>query len=198
MYDAVLHFHAAANTKSKILCELGLDPGAYHLATLHRPYNTDEPARLAAILDGFVRLEEKVVFPIHPRTRKRIAELLPGHALAGNVLLVEPVGYLDMLVLERNARTIITDSGGVQKEAFFFSVPCVTMRPETEWTETIESGWNVLVRADSDQIVSAVKHRERPQGHPPALFGDGSASERIVETLTNGSYPKSVMALEAF
>lgn len=184
MFDAVLRFQDIADRKSKILCKLGIDPGSYLLATLHRPYNTDDPATLAAILNGFGDLEERVVFPMHPRTRGCIAELLPGHAWADNVLFIEPVGYLDMLVLERNARMIITDSGGVQKEALMASVPCVTIRPETEWMETVQSGWNVLVAANSNQIVSAVKRCRRPDGPPPPLFGDGAASEKIAEILT--------------
>jgi len=183
MYDALLHLGQFAAANAAVLRDLNLEPDEYYLATLHRPYNTDRSTVLAGLLDGFAQLGKKVVFPIHPRTRSRIAELLPNRALAPNIVLLDPVGYLEMLTLERNARAIITDSGGVQKEAFFFAVPCVTMRPETEWVETVQSGWNVLVGADSAAMVSAVTRLTRPHDPPPPLFGDGKAAERIAEAI---------------
>jgi UDP-GlcNAc3NAcA epimerase len=184
MYDAVLQFAELARQRSTILTDLNLKPKTYLVATVHRPYNTDVPEHLANLLNAFIQLDEPVIFPVHPRTHKKIAELESLPALAGSqVLLIEPVGYLDMLVLQQNARMILTDSGGMQKEAFFFGVPCITLRPETEWVETVEAGWNVVVGADKDRINAAVQEF-RPTGTPPAVFGDGQASERVV-TLFN-------------
>ena len=151
MYDAVLQFGELARQRSTILHDLGLKPKGYLLATVHRPYNTDDYVRLQSILETFIEIGEPVIFPVHPRTRKRIAGLagtLNLRAGAGDLRLIEPVGYLDMLMLEQNARLILTDSGGVQKEAYFFAVPCVTLRPETEWVETVKAGWNLVADAD--------------------------------------------------
>jgi len=123
---------------------------------------------------------EVIVFPAHPRTGEAIERL--GYPLRSHIKLIEPVSYLDMLVLERNARLILTDSGGVQKEAYFFGIPCVTLREETEWVETVEAGWNMLVGADEERIVEAVRGF-RPQGERPDLFGNGAASQRIAKVL---------------
>ena len=189
MYDAVLQFGEIARRRSTILQDLELKPKGYLLATVHRPYNTDNPENLRNILAAFAEIEEPIVFPIHPRTRQRIVEFglnnpqsatcpEPGRSIR-NPKLIEPVGYLDMLMLEQNARLILTDSGGMQKEAYFFGVPCVTLRPETEWVETVEGGWNVVVGASRMEIVSAVNGHNWPQRTPPAVFGDGQAAERI-------------------
>ena len=189
MYDAVLQFVELARRQSTILATLDLEPKHYLLATVHRPYNTDEPENLQHILQAFLSLDEPVIFPVHPRTRKKISELglgipsFTGARQVNNLHLIEPIGYLDMLMLEQNARLILTDSGGIQKEAFFFAVPCITLRPETEWVETVETGWNVLVDADPAKIVNAVLSQGWPTGTPPTVFGDGQASERIVEIL---------------
>ena len=183
MFDAVQQFSEAAAQRSVILDSLKLAPKGYLLATIHRPYNTDEPENLRAILVAFAELDEPVIFPVHPRTRKKIADFGLLKADAAQVHMIDPVGYLDMLVLEWNARLILTDSGGIQKEAFFFAVPCITLRPETEWVETVETGWNVLVHADRAKIVAAVKEHVWPTGTPPPIFGDGHASERIVQAL---------------
>lgn len=186
MYDAVLQFAEIARQRSNILMDLKLASKGYLLATVHRPYNTDVPENLVNILTAFQEVGERVVFPVHPRTRKKISEL--GNAvdierLKLNVQLIEPVGYLDMLTLEQNARLILTDSGGMQKEAYFFGVPCVTLRPETEWVETVEAGWNVVVGAKQERIVSATRESQ-PIESPPRLFGDGKASQQIVNLLT--------------
>ena len=186
MHDAVLLFtEGAASRRATVLDDLGLEPGGYLLATLHRPYNTDKPDNLLRILDAFAALGETVVLPAHPRLRRRLAEegCVPAEGERGGVMLIEPLGYLDMLALERHARLILTDSGGIQKEAYFFGVPCVTLRPETEWVETVESGWNVVVGADPVRIVAAVKEREWPR-EPPPLFGDGRAAYRVVAQLS--------------
>jgi UDP-N-acetylglucosamine 2-epimerase len=165
MYDAVLFNGDLAESRSDVLSRLQLTSGGYLLATVHRPQNTDDPAALSAILTAFGELEETVVFPAHPRTRTALARFeVP---MPSNVRLIDAVGYLDMLVLEKHARLILTDSGGVQKEAYFFAVPCVTLRDETEWVETVEAGWNLLVGADAARIVAAVRQLA-PAGVPVA------------------------------
>ena len=183
MYDATLQFAEISSQRSTILRDLDLPRGGYVLATVHRPYNTDVPDNLNNILRAFCELGDRVVFPVHPRTRRKIAELNPPYSVNTNVKMIEPVGYLDMLALEQNARMILTDSGGMQKEAYFFRVPCLTLRPETEWTETVEAGWNELVGADSARILEAAGRREWPSDNQPELFGDGHAGERIAATL---------------
>jgi len=181
MYDAVLHNISIAEKRSTILDRLSLKSGAYLLATVHRAENTDNRARLAAIIDAFGATPEPIVFPAHPRTRSALTSF--GVSVPANVKLIEPVGYLDMLLLEKHARLILTDSGGVQKEAYFFSVPCVTLRDETEWVETVEAGWNVVVGTDPQRVVAAVRDL-CPSGPPPTVFGDGQASEWIVKTVS--------------
>lgn len=185
MFDAVRQFaEVAHDERSALLEKLGVRPKEYLLATLHRPYNTDVPENLCSILAAFAETNEDVVFPVHPRTREKINDL--DEALirkAANVKMIEPVGYLDMLVLEQHARLILTDSGGMQKEAYFFGVPCVTLRPETEWVETVEAGWNVICGAERKEILRAVKEHKWPQVEPPHVFGDGHAAEKIAAHL---------------
>jgi len=183
MYDAVLQFGDIAQQRSTILETLRLEAKRYLLATVHRPYNTDAPQNLRNILTALGELDAPVIVPVHPRTRGRISEL-DGFAPPDNLRLIEPVGYLDMLMLLQNARLLLTDSGGMQKEAFFLAVPCITLRPETEWVETVEAGWNVLVGADRHKIVQAATERCWPQDAPPQVFGDGYASGRIVQHLS--------------
>ena len=185
MYDAVLQFGELARQRSRILETLGLTPKRYLLATVHRPYNTDNPENLRSILSAFVECGETVIFPVHPRTQARLAEagVLEMLQSAPQVRLIEPVGYLDMLMLEQNARMILTDSGGMQKEAYFFAVPCVTLRPETEWVETVESGWNVVVGADSRRIVAAVSGEAWLAKSLAPIFGLGDASCHIIDIL---------------
>ncbi len=183
MLDAFLHNSELADQRSVILAELGLQPQAYYLATLHRPANTDDPAQLQPLLNTLAKLALPVVLPLHPRTRHQIEQhnLLPESKI-GNLKLVEPVGYLDMLKLERSARLILTDSGGVQKEAYMAGVACITLREETEWIETVKAGWNVLVGAIPERI-QAVARDFTPPDSRPALYGDGRAAERITEIL---------------
>jgi len=180
MYDAYLRFGGIAAERSRVIERLGLHERGYLLATLHRPYNVDSPERLRRILDGFAAARETVVLPQHPRLERRLEEA--GVVVPGNVRLVGPVGYLDMLQLEKHARLIVTDSGGVQKEAYFHGVPCVTVRSETEWTETVQTGWNRLVDADPEAISAAIGERVWPEQRPE-LFGDGHAAERLVDVL---------------
>jgi UDP-N-acetylglucosamine 2-epimerase len=188
MYDAVLHFAEIARKRSTILKDLDLEPKTYLLTTIHRPYNTDIPDNLRNIFQAFAEIGEVIVFPVHPRTRKKIAELEDRfqHDLT-NIKMVEPVGYLDMLVLEENARLILTDSGGMQKEAYFFGVPCITLRPETEWLETVEVGWNVLGGSDTESILAAYERLGGSSpGSRPTLYGDGRASLKVVRYLIEG------------
>jgi UDP-GlcNAc3NAcA epimerase len=151
------------------------ESGEYVLATAHRNYNTDSPERLKAVLDCLAAAATRVIFPVHPRTRKSLEGW--GLEVPANVELRDPVTYTEMLALERDAVAIATDSGGVQREAYLWGVPCITMREETEWIETVSTGWNTLVGADAEAF-SAAMAKPRPAERPP-IFGDGSASERI-------------------
>jgi UDP-GlcNAc3NAcA epimerase len=179
MYDAVLW--AIERLDDSVLSRLALRPGEYLLATVHRASNTDDLANLSAIVSALNGIGEPIVFPVHPRTHK--AMQAAGVELATNVMAIEPVSYLEMLALEKHARVILTDSGGVQKEAFWFGVPCVTLRGETEWVETVENGWNTLVGTDPERILNAVK-KPRPSEEPPKLYGDGRAADRIASELS--------------
>lgn len=186
MLDAVMQFGELAKERSNILAQLGVHPKKFLLATVHRAYNTDDRATLSGILTALTELNETVVFPVHPRTREKIEQLdnRLSHALDhSNVRMIDPIGYLDMLMLEQNARLILTDSGGMQKEAFFFAVPCVTLRPETEWTETVEAGWNVIAGASPNEIKKAVNKASWPSEPRPRIFGDGDAAHNIVQHL---------------
>lgn len=181
MYDATRHFGDLALRRSTILAQLSIRAGDYVLATIHRAENTDDPARLTAIFDGFGRCGRNVVLPLHPRTGKRLKEFSIG--VPGNLRLIDPVGYLDMLALERAAAVVATDSGGVQKEAYFSGVPCVTLRNETEWVELVEAGANRLVGNDPESIAEALVHcLPLPTSSPP-LYGDGRAARHIVRHL---------------
>jgi UDP-N-acetylglucosamine 2-epimerase len=187
MYDAVLQFATIAREHSTILEDLDLEPKTYLLTTIHRPYNTDITDNLRNIFQAFAEIREVIVFPAHPRTSKKIAALeraFSQEKVPGNLKMIEPVGYLDMLVLEENARLILTDSGGMQKEAYFFGVPCITLRSETEWVETVEVGWNVVADADLSAIVEGYQRAiNSPPTKRPHLYGDGRASEKIVSRL---------------
>ena len=179
MYDAVLHFAQLANQRSRILPDLGIDRSGYLLATVHRQENTDIRKRLEGILEGLLHSKLPVILPVHPRTRALLAEMgLLEKLASSNLRLIEPLGYLDMLVLEQNACKILTDSGGMQKEAFFFNVPCITMRDETEWIETVQSGWNILVGADAAKIEAGLSTSLPGGNTPPQIFGDGHAAVR--------------------
>lgn len=181
MYDAVLAFTPVAERRSLILSTLALTPKSYVLVTLHRKENTDDPDRLHAILAGLSQAELPVLLPLHPRTRNRLAEF--GIRPDPRIRLVDPVGYFDMMLLERNARLIATDSGGVQKEAYFHGVPCLTLRDETEWVELVELGANQLVGASANAIASALAHPPRLSDHTHGAYGDGRSAERIAALL---------------
>ncbi len=187
MFDAFQQNLEVARTSGAILAELGLEPGAYQLLTMHRAENVDRPELLAAIFRGVARSTRQAVFPVHPRTRAAMkAAALEAPA---NVMLIDPVGYLQMLVLEENAQAIVTDSGGVQKEAYFAGRPCITLRETTEWTETVDAGWNVLVGTDEAAIARAMRDFH-PEGKRPDLFGDGHAAELVVAALSTATASK--------
>ncbi len=179
MLDATRFFAERAATHRPLDAMTTYAPQGYYLATVHRAENTDDPARLAGIFEGLGRLDGPVLLPLHPRTRAR----LTGVAVSSNVELMEPVSYLAMLTLVRNARRVLTDSGGLQKEAFWLGVPCITLRNETEWVETLENGWNQRTGCDPDAIAAATLRT--PTG-PPRAFGEapeGTASEQIARVL---------------
>ena len=179
MADANMRLAPLARKRSRILDELGVEPGAYAVATVHREANV-QPDRLARILEGLSRLDERVVFPAHPRTRAAVAS---NRLLLGtNVTLVDPLGYMDFAALASQARVVLTDSGGLQKEAYWYGIPCVTLRPSTEWKDTVELGANVLVDDDPDAIAKAAANASMPPNRPE-LYGDGQAADRIADVL---------------
>jgi len=187
MYDASIFYAAKAEVGSHILEELALDPERYLLATVHRAENTDHPLRLQAILGALqaVSRELTVVLPLHPRTRKIIAESTELSVLTEGIRIIEPVGYLDMIRLEQQTALIVTDSGGVQKEAFFFRTPCVTLRDETEWVELVETGWNRLCPpVDSGTIRQTILAAVGTAGREGNLYGEGDASQRIASIIS--------------
>ncbi len=196
MYDSILYYSQLAEKKSTILKDLDLPfpkthnsklvTRNYYLATLHRAENTDDPRRLKSILGALTEIAKDfpVVLPLHPRTRKMMGvQRLTEEPK--RIQLIDPVSYLDMLKLEKHAKVILTDSGGVQKEAYWFRVPCITLRDETEWVETIRGGWNVLAGAETERIVEEVRKRvgRKHASKGTGLFGDGKASEKIVQVI---------------
>jgi len=177
MADASFRLAPIARERSRILAEHGLLPGHYLAATIHRAANV-EPQRLARIVDGLGRTGERVVFPAHPRTRSVLGPSPP------NVEVIAPVGYLDMAALVSQARVLVTDSGGLQKEAYWYGVPCVTARPSTEWVDTVELGANVLVDDDPEKLAAAVAAARMP-AERPQLYGDGHAADRVAASLAD-------------
>ncbi|HAN22004.1 MAG TPA: UDP-N-acetylglucosamine 2-epimerase (non-hydrolyzing) [Clostridiales bacterium] len=185
MYDCALMFAGLAAQRGKSLQSFQIETKKYALVTCHRAENTDDPARLGGIINALNELSATlpVLWPMHPRTRKYIESL--AMPLSSNLNIIPPVGYLDIIILERNARLILTDSGGIQKEAFFYDVPCVTMRDETEWVETVELGWNSIVGADSKRILASanafISNPPVPSNAKP--YGDGHAANKILKHL---------------
>ena len=184
MYDAVLMFSTLAFRRSQFPDILGIEPKTYFLATVHRPYNTDDPEHLNNIIQAFYELDEPVIFPVHPRTRAKLNQVgIKNDAqVSKNIHLIDPVGYLDMLALVKNAKVILTDSGGIQKEAYFLKVPCITLRPETEWLETVQAGWNVVVGSNKYKIVESVLDHTWPD-EAPQIFGNGHAADKIIKII---------------
>jgi UDP-GlcNAc3NAcA epimerase len=180
MADVSLAFRDIAEQRSTILAELRLEPGGYLVVTAHRAGNVDDPERLAALVALLERLPRPVIFPVHPRTKARLEDGGLLERLDG-VTLMAPLGYLDFLKLARHAGAVLTDSGGVQKEAYLLGVPCVTLRDRTEWVETVELGWNVLVDLDAEAALAAIERR--PPAERPELYGGGHAAQRVAEVL---------------
>jgi UDP-GlcNAc3NAcA epimerase len=180
MYDASLFY------RNMLAEQRSVPSDKFYLLTLHRAENTDNPERLAAIVEALNSLDNfKGVFPIHPRTRKALTK--QGLELKPHVKLIEPVGFLEMLCLEEACEFIVTDSGGLQKEAYFFAKPCITLRDQTEWVETVKAGWNVIVGADKEKILNAfndLKSNSRP-AYSPSFYGNGLAGTKIVEKIIN-------------
>jgi UDP-N-acetylglucosamine 2-epimerase (non-hydrolysing)/UDP-GlcNAc3NAcA epimerase len=189
MADVSLEFRAIAAHRSRILERLELEPGSYLLLTAHRAGNVDRPGRLEALVELIEALPRRLVYPLHPRTRERLAAagLLERLASAPHVTLSPPLGYLDFLELARGARAILTDSGGVQKEAYLLGVPCVTLRDTTEWVETVAAGWNVLVDLDRAAALAALERP--PPAERPELYGGGHAAERVCDVVSAYTAP---------
>jgi UDP-N-acetylglucosamine 2-epimerase len=191
MADVALAFAPIAERRSRALEEHEVERGRYLLVTAHRPGNVDDPdrlGRLVALLEG---LPLPTVFPLHPRTRGRLVDagLLDRLERADGMRLAPPIGYVDFLTLARSARAILTDSGGVQKEAYLLGTPCITLRDTTEWVETVEIGWNVLVDLDVDAALGALE-RPPPTGERPELYGGGHAGRRICDVLSSYTEPR--------
>ncbi|WP_135606413.1 non-hydrolyzing UDP-N-acetylglucosamine 2-epimerase [Methanococcoides sp. NM1] len=182
MKDALEYNRPIAEKKSTILENLGLSPKEFMVATVHRPSNTDSVENLSSIVKAFIDVDETIVFPVHPRTEKYLKEYGLWDELCQHVKVISPVGYLDMLKLMNNSKKILTDSGGVQKEAYMLGVPCVTMRENTEWVETVEDGWNILVGADYGKIVDAIEGFEGI-GKVRNVFGKGASSDKILHEI---------------
>lgn len=186
MYDVALHHGSRVKPGTGLMAQLGLAEKQYLLATIHRQENTDHPLRLKAIVDALIKTAQKltVVWPLHPRTRTVLEKSGMLNDLAKHVKLIEPIGYLDMVQLEKFASLIATDSGGVQKEAFFYQVPCVTLRDETEWVELIEAGWNRLAPPNNSQcILSAIDSSLGQLGELFNPYGDGKSAPKIASAL---------------
>ncbi|HEU4684004.1 MAG TPA: UDP-N-acetylglucosamine 2-epimerase (non-hydrolyzing) [Nitrospira sp.] len=181
MYDALLMHLERAEQRSRILHRLELAPKSYYLATIHRAENTDSQDRLTRLFGTLNRLERPVILPIHPRTSQKLREyrIEPGP----NVRCLDPLGYLDMLNIQKEAACVLTDSGGVQKEAYYLEVPCITLRTETEWIETTTAGWNRVCGTDEEQILAAVAELGKSRPSHPNLYGDGDTARRIVQIL---------------
>jgi UDP-N-acetylglucosamine 2-epimerase (non-hydrolysing) len=182
MYDAILWARDVTRESSTILHDLSVEDGEYVLATVHRASNTNDRAHLEAIVDGLATTPYPVVIPLHPRTRDRLEEYGLWERASTELILIDPVGYTDFVRLLDGATKVATDSGGVQKEAFYLDTPCVTMRDETEWRETAECGWNELVGTDESAIVEALNHAHETSSKPD-VYGGGTASSRIIELL---------------
>jgi UDP-N-acetylglucosamine 2-epimerase (non-hydrolysing) len=185
MLDALLENIEVAEEKSDILERLELSNESYLLATVHRPNNTDHRENLSSIVLAFLEIEESVVIPLHPRTEKALKRfgLYAELSKDESVILIPPLGYLDFLKLERHARMILTDSGGVQKEAYFLQKPCITLREETEWVETLEGGANILVGMNKIKIQSSILEHVSDRDFAHTVFGSGHAAKRIVKHL---------------
>ena len=191
MYDAALMFAGIAKKKSDILSRLNLKHKEFYLATIHRAENTNTEnlTLIFSALSNIATAENPIVLPLHPRTRNVIdSDACLKAKVFGNsaIKIIEPANYLDMIMLEKSARLILTDSGGIQKEAYFHQTPCVTLREETEWVETVNAGWNKIVGTDAEKIKSAIKSPFTKQ--PITDYGSGDSAQKIIEILCSGNY----------
>jgi UDP-N-acetylglucosamine 2-epimerase len=184
MYDALKMFLGISNKNSNILNKLDINVKEYCTLTLHRAENIDNTDRFKRLIDLINMLDEKIIFPVHPRTKNKLKEV--NYHYSSHINLIDPIGYLDMLDLLSNSKYLITDSGGMQKEAYYLNVPCITLRDETEWVETVTSGWNLLVKEpisdNTSKAISTFLHN-RNRSHPD-LYGDGNTSCHIMEVLS--------------
>ena len=180
MYDSLLYYGKIAEQKSRILKNLKLRQKEYILLTLHRPYNVDNIQKLQNIFSALKQTKRFIVLPVHPRSRKMIENT--NTIIPENISIIEPLGYLDFIFLQKHSEKIITDSGGIQKEAYLNGIPCITIRPETEWIETVKAGWNVLVGDKKDQLIENCLHF-KPSHNRPRYFGDGNSSKKIISIL---------------
>ncbi len=180
MYDALIFYKKLAEQKSEILKNLILKPKSYLFATIHRAENTDKEAKVENIFQAFGESAEVIILPIHPRTKKMLKQF--KIKTPRNVRIIEPLGYLDSLQLQSNAKKVLTDSGGIQKEAYLLKVPCITLRNETEWVETVKDGWNVLVGSDKSKIIKAIND-SRPRKNQSKHYGYGSSSKKITNII---------------
>lgn len=181
MYDALVYSLKMAE-ESKILKQLKIKPKQFYLTTIHRQSNTDNAENLSNILEALSNTNEKVIFPVHPRTKKFIKKHNLNKKIKKNIIVTKPLGYFDFIWLEKNAKKILTDSGGIQKEAYILKIPCITLRENTEWIETVKDKWNTLVGANKDKILDAIKNFQ-PKEKQHKYFGDGRASEYIAKIL---------------
>ena len=180
MYDSLLYYGKIAEQNSRILKNLKLKQKEYILLTLHRPYNVDNIHKLQNIFSALKQTKRFIVLPVHPRSRKMIEST--NTIIPENISIIEPLGYLDFISLQKHSEKIITDSGGIQKEAYLNGIPCITIRPETEWIETVKAGWNVLVGDKKDQLIENCLHF-KPSHNRPRYFGDGNSSKKIISIL---------------
>jgi len=186
MHDSALYCSKKAEQEkenfNQFCKEYKISHGKYFLATVHRAENTDQIENLKQIVSSFEKLPQKVVWPVHPRTHKMMED---NKIVCGNnVILTAPFSYLDMILFLKNATMVLTDSGGVQKEAMFFETPCVTLRSETEWTETLDSGWNLLSGIDSNQIMQTVEtHSQTPKKDPEQIYGTGQSADKVITAI---------------
>lgn len=180
MYDAILNFSKIADSKSDIMEKLNLTSKNFVLATIHRAENTNDVNKLSNIIKALNLSGKNIILPLHPRTRKYIKDY--NIKIGSNISVIEPVGYLEMISLEMHCDKIVTDSGGVQKEAFFMSKPCITMREQTEWVETVKNGWNIIVGTDTNKIVDGIQNF-KPTAEKKDIFGDGHSAEKIVDII---------------
>ncbi|MDP2683942.1 MAG: UDP-N-acetylglucosamine 2-epimerase (non-hydrolyzing) [bacterium] len=181
MYDTFLQFNLLIKNKKNLLDKYNLVPYKYIITTIHRASNTEIKSNLTSIINALIKSNEKIIFPIHPRTKKYLIKysLINKILKSKNIQIINPIGYLELLTLTKYAKKVVTDSGGVQKEAYFLKVPCITLRDETEWIETTENNWNILVGSDEKKILNGLKNKKKPKKYN-LIYGKGDTSNKIM------------------